>query len=117
MEDFWTTENDDRSSKNEDLDTESDNETDSDINNDTYDYESDEEINFDDNYDTIENVTISANRGMRLIDKVKEEFAHSYFQVSINGDKKYLHKQAACWLLEKDRSTLSSDRLSRVQGK
>lgn len=118
LEDFWTTENYDSSSKNEDLDTESDDETDDGIDNDlTYAYESDEEMDLDDNYDTIHNVNISTNHGIRLVDNVKEEFAHNHFQVMINGDKKYLHKQAACWLLQKDRSTLSSDRLSRVQGK
>jgi hypothetical protein len=100
------------------LDTQSDDETESDIDNDlTYDYESDEEIDSDDNYDTIHNVNISTNHGISLVNNVKEEFAHNYFQVIINGDKKYLHKQAACWLLQKHKSTLSSDRLSRVQGK
>ena len=116
MEDFWTTENDDSATKNEDLDTESDDERDSDIDNDlTYDYDSDEEIDIDDNYDTIHNVNISTNRGTRLVDNIKEEFAHSYFQVSINGDKKYLHKQTACWLLTGKKSKLSHYRLLRVQ--
>ncbi|CAF1530024.1 unnamed protein product, partial [Rotaria sp. Silwood1] len=116
LEDFWATQSDDSSNKNQDLDTESGDETDSDIDNDlAYDYESDEEKRLDDNYDTIHNVNASTHHGIRLVDNVKEEFAHSYFQIIINGDKKYLHKQAACWILRKDRGKLSSDRLSRVQ--
>ncbi|CAF2975263.1 unnamed protein product [Rotaria sp. Silwood2] len=117
LEGFWITEKDNTKSKNTDLDTESDDETDSSIHNHlTYDNDSDEDIDLDDSHDIIQNVNISANRGIRLVDKVKEEFAQTYFQVMINGDKKYLHKQAACWLLQKDRSSLSSDRISRVRG-
>ncbi|CAF4753934.1 unnamed protein product, partial [Rotaria sp. Silwood2] len=117
LEGFWITEKDNSKSKNADLDTESDDETDSSIHNHlTYDNDSGEDIDLDDSHDIIQNVNISANRGIRLVDKVKEEFAQTYFQVMINGDKKYLHKQAACWLLQKDRSSLSSDRISRVRG-
>jgi hypothetical protein len=91
LDDFWITEKNDNNNKNIDLDTdESDDETGNDL---TYDYDSDEEQDSDDNYDTIHNVNISANRGIRLADSVKEQFAHNYFRVNINGDKKYLHKQ------------------------
>ncbi|CAF2819722.1 unnamed protein product [Rotaria sp. Silwood2] len=88
LENFWIAENDDSNSKNADLDTESDEETDNSIHKDvTYDNDSDEEIDPDDSYDTTHNFNISAHRGIRLVDNVKEEFAHTYFQVIINGDK------------------------------
>jgi hypothetical protein len=115
---FWTTINDDSKIKNSYLDTESDDETDSDLDNDvTCDYNSDEEVNLYDNYDTIHNVTTTTNQGIRLFDHIKEELAQNYFQVLINGNKKHLHKQSACWLLAKEKNSLSSDRTSRVQGK
>ena len=118
LENFWITENNDSNNKNIDFDTsESDDETDSSIQHDLIDdYDTDEDEDLDDNFDTIHNANMSGNRGIRLVDHVKEEFSKNYFQVIINGGKKYLHKQAACWLLQKDRISLSSDRLSRVKG-
>ncbi|CAF2640645.1 unnamed protein product, partial [Rotaria sp. Silwood2] len=118
LEEFSITKNDDSNQKNVYLDTESDDETDSSIQNNLgYDNDSDEEVYLDDSYDTIHNVYISVNRGIRLADNVKEEFAHTYFQAIINGDKQYLHKQATCCLLKKDRTSLSSDQVSRVRDK
>ncbi|CAF4823188.1 unnamed protein product, partial [Rotaria sp. Silwood2] len=115
LEEFWTTENYDTSNKNVDLDTDSDDETDNSIDEDVAnDYESDEEVDLYDYHYNIPNVNVSGNRGIRLIDNVKEELAHTYFKVKVKDVKKYLHKQAACWLLQKDKTTLSSDRLSRV---
>ncbi|CAF0894419.1 unnamed protein product [Rotaria sp. Silwood1] len=116
LKEFSITENDDSNSKNVYLDIESDDETDSSIqNNLAYDNGSDEEVYLDDSYDTIHNVSISANRGIRLVDNMKAEFGHTYFQVIINDDKQYLHKQATCWLLKKDRTSLSSDQVSRIR--
>lgn len=52
--------------------------------------------------------------GMRLFDTVSKESIKSYFQVEINGKKKYIHKQTACWLLTEEKMVLSNDRLIRV---
>ena len=41
---------------------------------------------------------------------------HSYFKVSVDNENKYLHKQAACWILEQHKTLLSSNRLLYVQG-
>ncbi|CAF2861167.1 unnamed protein product [Rotaria sp. Silwood2] len=101
---------------NEDSDVESDNETDNKMTNDlASNCDSDEDLEFDGGFDVINNVTTSANRGVRLVDNVKEKLSQTYFQVTINKQNKFLHKQTACWLLEKDKSSLPADRLSRVQ--
>ena len=81
------------------------------------DYDSNDELELENNKDAIVNVNISTNHGVRLFDSVKQELADSYFQVTINNKTKYLHKQSACWLLQKEKPSLSADRLSRVQGK
>jgi hypothetical protein len=86
-------------------------------NNFTTDYDSDEEFELNDNLDVIDNVNISKNRGMRLFADIKQELCHTFFKVSSNNENKFLHKQAACWVLEKEKSSLSADRLSRVQGR
>jgi hypothetical protein len=54
---------------------------------------------------------------MRLFNDIKPEHAQTFFRVSINNEEKFLHKQTGCWFLEKDKSSLSADRLSRVQGR
>ncbi|CAF1613125.1 unnamed protein product, partial [Rotaria magnacalcarata] len=79
--------------------------------------DSDEEFELNDNLYVINNSSISANRGIRLCDDVKEELWHAYFKVKINNENKFMHKQAACWALEKDKSLLSANRLLRVQGR
>ena len=56
-------------------------------------------------------------RGMRVYDNVKPTVAQSYFQLTINGIPKFLHKQTACWMLTHEKSPLSSDRLHRVRVK
>ena len=86
-------------------------------NNFTTDYDSDEEFELNDNLDVIDNVNISKNRGMRLFADIKQELCHTFFKVRSNNENKFLHKQAACWVLEKEKSSLSADRLSRVQGR
>ncbi|CAF2815459.1 unnamed protein product [Rotaria sp. Silwood2] len=110
----WARETDENT--NEDSDVESDNETNNNMINDlTSNYDSDEDLEFDDGFDSINNVTTSANRGVRLVDNVNEKLSQTDFRVSINKQNKFLHKQTACWLLEKDKSSLPADRLSRVQ--
>ncbi|CAF2101614.1 unnamed protein product [Rotaria magnacalcarata] len=80
-------------------------------------YDSDEEFELNDHLNVSDDINVSSYQGMRLFDNVKQELAHSYFKVSVNKESKYLHKQAACWILEKDKTSLSSNRLSRVQGR
>jgi hypothetical protein len=71
--------------------------------------------------DETENVSsISANsksqfHGMRVYDTIPSSLAKSYFHVEIDGKRKYIHKQTACWLLTDTDSRLSADRLRRVQ--
>ncbi|CAF4333602.1 unnamed protein product [Rotaria sp. Silwood2] len=63
----WARETDENT--NEDSDVESDNETNNNMINDlTSNYDSDEDLEFDDGFDSINNVTTSANRGVRLVD-------------------------------------------------
>ncbi|CAF2057856.1 unnamed protein product [Rotaria magnacalcarata] len=80
-------------------------------------YDSDEEFELNDHLNVSDDINVSSYQGMRLFDNVEQELAHSYFKVSVNNESKYLHKQAACWILEKDKTSLSSNRLSRVQGR
>ncbi|CAF1318994.1 unnamed protein product [Rotaria sordida] len=118
LEEFWSTENIIINSQSASSNFESDDETNFDeYENFTNNYDSDEEFELNDNFDVLNNANISTNRGMRLFDNVKRELAHTFFKVSINHENKFLHKQAACWVLEKDKSSLSVDRLSRVQGR
>ncbi|CAF1253288.1 unnamed protein product, partial [Rotaria magnacalcarata] len=53
--------------------------------------------------------------GMRVINSVSPALSDSYFSVEIDGEKKYIHKQTACWLLTDSKDNLSADRLKRVQ--
>ena len=52
--------------------------------------------------------------GTRVFDSINPLLSKSYFSVDINGGKNFLHKQTAAWLLSKDKTTLSPDRLKRV---
>ena len=45
---------------------------------------------------------------------MKSEISFSLL-VNINNENKFLHKQAACWALEKDKNSLAANRLLRVQ--
>lgn len=54
-------------------------------------------------------------RGMRVVDNVPPSLANSYFSIKIDGRKKMIHKQTACWLLTDDKAKLSSDRTQRVR--
>ncbi|CAF2950946.1 unnamed protein product [Rotaria sp. Silwood2] len=55
--------------------------------------------------------------GMWVFDKVRAELAKSYFEVEIDGKRKFIHKQTACWLLTENKAALSNDRLTRVMQK
>lgn len=55
-------------------------------------------------------------QGVRVFDNVKQEREHTYFKMNINNQTKFLHKQTATWLLEKDKKSLSADRVSRFRG-
>jgi cobalamin biosynthesis protein CobT len=77
-------------------------------------YDSDED---DEQSEVLSNVKNHNVRGMRLFESIKAEHANAYFLININDHDMYIHKQAAAWLLSKDRTTLSSDRLKRVQNK
>lgn len=77
-----------------------------------------QEDNSSDDEDSIPNVTASGKsqfHGMRVFDTVCPSLRNSYFHVKIDGNKKYIHKQTACWLLTDDKASLSADRLKRVQ--
>ena len=53
--------------------------------------------------------------GMKVFNTVQSHMEHSYFEVTINDDTKYIHKETACWLLTEEKSKISNDRLLRVQ--
>ncbi|CAF1452169.1 unnamed protein product [Didymodactylos carnosus] len=78
---------------------------------------SDENEETDDENDYLKKITTAKEefRGMRIYDKIKESNKKSYFCVDIDGKRKYLHKQTACWLLTNNTNQLPSDRLLRVQ--
>lgn len=52
-----------------------------------------------------------------LCDAINSDLRDSYFLVNIDGKKKYLHKNTACWYLTNETHKLSSDRLNRVMQK
>ncbi|CAF4729851.1 unnamed protein product [Rotaria sp. Silwood2] len=52
---------------------------------------------------------------MRIFNDIPTSQTKSYFRLKIGENEKYVHKQTACWLLTDDRTTLSADRLQRVQ--
>ncbi|CAF1129265.1 unnamed protein product [Didymodactylos carnosus] len=52
--------------------------------------------------------------GIRLLKTINPTLGDSYFDIKINVEHKFLHKQTACWLLTDKNTRLSSDRLTRV---
>ena len=84
--------------------------------NDLNGYDSDDRMESDEDSDTIHVNNISGVQGIRVFDKVKPEREHTYFKVNINNQTKFLHKQTATWLVQKEKNSLSADRLSRVRG-
>ena len=118
LEAFWSVDIDANNAMDPDSDSESEDEINCDSNDDSAtDDDSDEESDLNNDSDVVHNATTSSYDGMRLFNHVKDDLAHTFFKVHINNEEKYLHKQTGCWLLEKDKISLSADRLSRVQGR
>ena len=69
------------------------------------------------NLSVLSNVSRSTVNGIRIFDAIDDRHRDSFFRVEINGQEKFLHKQAATWYLSTDKAALSSDRLKRVQSK
>jgi hypothetical protein len=67
--------------------------------------------------DVLPNVSSSTFRGMRIFDSINSYQTETFFPVEVNGQKKFMHKQAANWYFSKTKPTLSSDRSMRVQKK
>lgn len=116
LDEFWSVDID-ADMVDVDSDTDSDNETDcGSLDSYSTDCDSNEELDLNDDRDVIHNVNGPTCRGMRLFDSVKDKSSHSFFKVIINNEEKFLHQQTGCWLLENDKSSVSADQLSRVQG-
>ncbi|CAF1021419.1 unnamed protein product [Adineta steineri] len=78
----------------------------------------DESISSDESdADIIHNVSNSTFRGMRIFDSINSNQSASFFSVEMNGQKKFMHKQAANWYFSKTKPILSSDRSIIVQKK
>ena len=75
-----------------------------------------EEETDNDNNNEVQNVNRSNFKGLRVVDSVDEARVQTYFEVNINNERKFMHKQTACWMLQKNKGCLSADRLSRVRG-
>ena len=69
------------------------------------------------NLSVLSNVSRSTVNGIRIFDAIDDRHRDSFFRVEINGQEKFLHKQATTWYLSTDKAALSSDRLKRVQSK
>ena len=69
------------------------------------------------NLSVLSNVSRSTVDGIRIFDAIDDRRRDSFFRVEINGQEKFLRKQAATWYLSTDKAALSSDRLKRVQSK
>ncbi len=85
---------------------------------DLYDYESEEEYDHDDGTNLLQHTTSSRLKNTKgLCDTINPDLKDSYFFINIDGKKKYLHKNTACWYLSNEKHKLSSDRLNRVMQK
>ena len=86
-----------------------------------YKYEIDSSGNIEEDTSEDENISsVSASgksqfHGMRVFDNIPPSLSKSYFSVEIDGKKKFIHKQTACWLFTDEKSVLSADRIKRVQ--
>lgn len=71
----------------------------------------------DDDADENTHLTTSKQtfNGMRIYDEINPAKSANYFEVLINGKRKFINKQTAARLLTVNKNRLSSDRLSRVQ--
>ena len=82
-------------------------------------YDDDHRIDPPGNVDEEDLCSISASgktqfHGIRVYDYIPSSLAKSYFCVEIDGKKKHIHKQAACWVLTDEKACLSTDRIRRV---
>jgi hypothetical protein len=85
-----------------------------DENSDEHDFDTDDGHGFDTNDGHTASVKDDFN-GMRIYSSVADKDKHKFFEVTINGVVKFMHKQTAVWYLTKNNNHLSSDRLVRVQ--
>ena len=53
-------------------------------------------------------------QGMRVFDSINPSLAQSYFVVTIDNKKAYLHNQTVAWILWNEQMYVSSDRLKHV---
>ncbi len=77
-----------------------------------------EEEDTSDDEENVSSVSASGKsyfHGMRVYDNIPSSQSNSYFCVEIDGKKKFIHKQTACWLLTDEKASLSADRVKRVQ--
>ena len=80
--------------------------------------ESEESTSSEDETDDMPSLSASGKsqfHGTRVVDTIPSSLSNSYFCVEIDGKKKFMHKQTACWLLTDQHVMQSSDRLKRVQ--
>jgi hypothetical protein len=110
----------------EETDEISDSEYELDVILDSQSYIESEDQQFDDEQDDVSSVSSNGVlhglqgatfSGMRVFDTVRPELAKSYFEVKINGKRKFIHKQTVCWALTENKAGLSNDRVTRVMQK
>lgn len=72
------------------------------------------------NDDILDRVTLDSScasvQGLRAEEQIESSKVKACFKVRADDDDRffYIHKRTACWLLNNDKKTLSSDRLKRV---
>lgn len=66
--------------------------------------------------DILPGAKITTFKGVRVSESIDPSKDNCFFKVRRENDSQqlFLHKQTACWLLSEDKTSLSSDRLSRV---
>ena len=65
--------------------------------------------------DEVSNISKKTFKGVRIYDSIDSTKARSFFIIKIDGEEKFIHKQAAIWLLQEEKTFLSADRLQRVK--
>ena len=75
----------------------------------------DEVVDDDTTLDTLSNISKKTFKGVRIYDSIDSSKARSFFIIKIYGEEKFIHKQAAIWLLQEEKNFLSADRLQRVK--
>ena len=54
---------------------------------------------------------------MRIFDSIDSYRLESFFNVKVDEQKQYMHRQTANWYFSKTKPVLSSDRLNRIREK